>query len=73
MVGIIDFITDLSGDRDLGGEFVEIISQPDCTQEELVDFFNRKNYPDVTQNDVEKLMRHRNHIAEDYGLDHTDY
>jgi hypothetical protein len=73
MAGIIDFITDMGGDRDLGGEFVEIISQPDCTKQDLASFFTRRQYTDVTQADVDKLFSHRNNIAQDYGLVQTDY
>jgi hypothetical protein len=74
MAGIIDFMTDLGGDRNLSGEFVEKITRPDITQQELKAFFTANDYSDVTDEDVEKLLNHRNRIKEDFGLaPHIDY
>jgi len=74
MAGIIDFITDIGGDRELAGEFIEIISKPDCTHQDLVDFLRRKDYEEVVQGDVAKLMKHRNKIKDEYGIpSHVDY
>jgi hypothetical protein len=42
MAGILDFLTDVGGDRDLSGEFVSIAASPDCTQQDLLDFLMRR-------------------------------
>ena len=74
MAGIIDFLTDLGGDRNLSGDFIEKITRPDVTQQELKDFFTANDYSDVTDEDVDKLLNHRNRIKEDYGIaPHVDY
>ena len=46
MPGIIDFLTDVGGDRDLSGQFVSMITSPDCTQQDLMDFFKANHYGD---------------------------
>ena len=56
MPGIIDFLTDVGGDRDLSGQFVSLIASPDCTQQDLMDFFKANHYGDVTPADVGKIM-----------------
>ena len=74
MAGIIDFMTDLGGDRNLSGEFVEKITRPDITRQELQAFFTANDYSDVTDEDIDKLLNHRNRIKEDFGIaSHVDY
>ena len=68
MAGILDFLTDVGGDRDLSGEFVSIAASPDCTQQDLLDFFNAKNYSDVTAADVDKIMTERDNIKNDFNV-----
>lgn len=68
MAGILDFLTDVGGDRNLSGEFVSIAAKPDCTQQELLDFFNANNYRDVTAADVDKIMAERNNIKNDFNI-----
>lgn len=68
MPGMIDFLTDVGGDRSLSGEFVSIISSPDCTQQDLLDFFSAKNYNGVTAADVDKLMTQRDNIKNDFEV-----
>ncbi len=68
MAGIIDFFTDMGGDPGLSGKFIGIIAKPDCTQQDLLDFFDARNYHDVTQADVGKLFDHRNKIRDDFEI-----
>ena len=68
MAGIIDFFTDMGGKPDLSGEFVGLIAKPDCTQQDLLDFFADNNYADVTPADVAKLFDHRNKIRKDFEI-----
>lgn len=68
MAGIIDFFTDVGGDPGLSGEFIGTIAKPDCTQQDLLDFFADKGYNDVTQADVGKLFDHRNKIRDDFAI-----
>lgn len=68
MAGIIDFFTDMGGNPGLSGEFVGIIAKPDCTQQDLLDFFNAKGYQEVTPADVGKLFDHRNKIRDDFEI-----
>ena len=39
MPGILDFLTDVGADSELAGEFVGVISNPGCTQQDLLNFF----------------------------------
>lgn len=74
MPGILDFLTDIGGDRNLSGEFVSIVSSPDCTQQDLRDFFAAKNYNEVTAADVEKIMVQRDNIKHDFNVpENVDY
>jgi hypothetical protein len=74
MAGIIDFMTDLGGDRNLSADFIEKITKPDITHQKLKDFFTANDYDEVTDEDVDKLLHHRNRIKEDYGIaPHIDY
>jgi hypothetical protein len=68
MAGILDFLTDIGGDRDLSGGFVSIVSRPDCTQQDLLDFFAAHDYSDVTPADVAKIMTQRQKIKEDFSM-----
>ena len=68
MAGILDFLSDIGGDRNLSGEFVSIVSSPDCTQQDLLDFFNGNNYADVTAADVDKIMTQRENIKNDFEV-----
>lgn len=74
MAGILDFLTDVGGDRQLSGEFVSIVASPDCTQRDLLDFFNAKNYADVTAADVDKILAERETIKNDFNVpQNVDY
>ncbi|CAB1059251.1 hypothetical protein D1BOALGB6SA_4009 [Olavius sp. associated proteobacterium Delta 1] len=68
MAGIIDFFTDMGGDPVLAGEFITTIAEPDCTQQELLDFFDAKGYQDVTQADVGKLFDNRKKLKDDFEI-----
>ena len=74
MAGIIEFMTDLGGDRNLSADFVEKITKPDITQQQLKAFFTANDYEDITDDDIDKLLDHRNRIKEDYNIPpHGDY
>ena len=74
MADIIDFMTDLGGDQNLSGVFIEKITRPDITKQELEAFFTANDYNDVTDEDIDKLLNHRNRIKEDFDLPpHIDY
>jgi len=74
MAGILDFLSDIGGDRNLSGEFVSIVSRPDCTRQDLLDFFGAKNYSDVTAADVDKIMTQRENIKQDFNMpENVDY
>jgi len=74
MAGILDFLTDVGGDRQLSGAFVSIAAKPDCTQQELLDFFDANNYRDVTAADVDKIMAERENIKNNFDVPpHVDY
>jgi hypothetical protein len=68
MAGIIDFFTDMGGDSALAGEFITTIAQPDCTQQDLLDFFGDKGYQDVTEADVGKLFDNRKKLRDDFEI-----
>lgn len=68
MAGILDFLTDVGGDRNLSGEFVSIVASPDCTQQDLLDFFNANNYNDVSAADVDKILAERENIKNDFNV-----
>ena len=68
MAGIIDFFTDMGGKPGLSGEFIGIIAKPDCTQQDLLDFFDAKGYQEVTPADAGKLFDHRNKIRADFEI-----
>lgn len=68
MAGILDFLTDVGGDRDLSSEFVRIVTSPDCTQQDLADFFAARNYGDVTAADVDKILAQRETIKQDFNV-----
>ena len=74
MPGIIDFLTDVGGDRDLSGQFVSLIASPDCTQQDLLDFFRANQYDDVTSADVGKIMTQRENIKAEFNVpQNVDY
>lgn len=74
MPGIIDFLTDVGGDRNLSGEFVGLVARPDCTQQDLLDFFRANDYGDVTAADIDKIMTQRDNIKNDFNVPHNvDY
>jgi hypothetical protein len=74
MPGIIDFLTDVGGDRDLSGQFVSLIASPDCTQQDLMDFFKANHYGDVTPADVGKIMTQRENIKTEFNVpQNVDY
>ena len=68
MAGIIDFITEIGGKPALAGEFITLISDAACTEQDLLDFFSRNEYSDVVQDDVKKLLDHRKNFKEDFGI-----
>lgn len=74
MPGILDFLTDVGGDRNLSGAFVGIVASPDCTRQDLLDFFRDNNYADVTPADVDKILAQRENIKQDFNVpQNVDY
>ena len=74
MAGILDFLTDVGGDRDLSATFMGIVASPDCTQQDLMEFFAANHYDGVTAADVDKLMAQRNNIKRDFNVpENVDY
>jgi hypothetical protein len=74
MAGILDFLKDVGENPTLSSEFVTLAAKPDVTQRELLAFFRTKNYGDVTDDDVNKIMVHRNNIETDFNVPpHQDY
>ena len=74
MPGILDFLTDVGADGELAGEFIGLISNPGCTKQELINFFNTKQYENVTEADAEKLLAQRESIKNDFQVPpHVDY
>ena len=74
MAGILDFLEDVGGNPTLSSEFVTLAAKPDVTQGELMAFFQAKNYGDVTDADVTKIMVHRNNIQADFNVpQNADY
>lgn len=74
MAGILDFLTDVGGDRNLSGEFMSIFASPDCTQQDLLNFFNANNYDGVTAADVDKIMTQRDNIQNEFNVpQNVDY
>ena len=74
MAGILDFLTDVGGDRNLSASFMGIVASPDCTQQDLMDFFAANNYDGVTAADVDKLMAQRDNIKRDFNVpENVDY
>jgi hypothetical protein len=74
MAGILDFLTDVGGDRDLSAAFVGIVASPDCTRQDLVDFFASNNYDGVTAADVDKIIAQRDTIKRDFNVpENVDY
>ncbi len=68
MAGILDFLTDVGGDRELAGAFMGIMASPDCTQKDLLDFFNANRYADVSSADVDKLLEQREQIKKNFNV-----
>jgi hypothetical protein len=68
MAGILDFLTDVGGNRDLAGKFMGVVASPDCTRQDLLDFFAENSYADVSPADVGKLMAQREKIKGDFSL-----
>ena len=68
MAGILDFLTDVGGNPELAGKFMGIIASPDCTQQELMDFFKENHYADVSDADVGKVMEQREKIQSDFNM-----
>ncbi len=68
MPGILDFLTDVGADSELAGEFVGVISNPGCTQQDLLNFFQAKQYGDVTAADAEKLLTQRDSFKNDFQV-----
>ena len=68
MAGILDFLTDVGGDRELSGAFVSVVASPDCTRQDLLDFFSAKNYADVTKSDADKILAERDNIRNNFNV-----
>jgi hypothetical protein len=68
MAGIIDFFTDMGGNSELAGKFITTIAQPDCTQQDLLDFFSDKGYQDVTKADIGKLFDNRKKLKDEFKI-----
>lgn len=74
MPGILDFLTDVGGDRNLSAAFMGIVASPDCTPQDLQGFFAANNYADVTAADVAKIMTQRENIKRDFNVpENVDY
>jgi hypothetical protein len=74
MPGILDFLTDVGGDRNLSATFVGIVASPDCTPQDLMEFFAAHNYDAVTAADVAKIMTQRDNIKRDFNVpENVDY
>ena len=74
MAGILDFLANVGGDRNLSASFVGIVASPDCTQQDLVDFFAANNYDGVTAADVDKILAQRDNIKRDFNVpENVDY
>jgi hypothetical protein len=74
MPGILDFLTDGGGDRNLSAAFVSIVASPDCTREDLKTFFAENHYDAVTAADVDKLMTQRDNIKKAFNMpENVDY
>ena len=68
MPGILDFLTDVGGDRELACEFTTIVASPDCTQQDLLRFFSANNYADVTAAEVDKLLNQRENLKNEFSV-----
>lgn len=68
MAGILDFLTNVGSDKDLAGKFMGIIASPDCTRQDLMDFFAENNYAGVSEADIGKLMEQRETIQRDFSM-----
>jgi hypothetical protein len=68
MAGILDFLTNVGGNQDLAAKFMKIIASPDCTRQDLQDFFGENNYADVSDADIGKLMDQREKIQRDFNM-----
>jgi hypothetical protein len=74
MPGMLDFLTDVGGDSNLSSEFVRIVASPDCTQQDLLDFFAANDYRGVTAVDVGKILTQRDNIKRDFNVpENVDY
>lgn len=74
MAGILDFLTDVGGDRNLSGAFVSVVASPDCTRQDLLEFFNANDYSGVTSADVDKILAQRENIKRDFNVpQNVDY
>ena len=74
MAGILDFLTDVGGNRDLASQFMSVVAGPDCTRQDLLDFFAANSYADVSAADVEKVMAQREQIMNDFSMpENVDY
>ena len=67
MAGILKFLEDVGEKPNLSSAFVTLAAKPDVTQGELLNFFRTNNYGDVTEDDVNKIMIHRNNIQTDFN------
>ena len=68
MAGILDFLADVGGDRELASQFMYVVAGPDCTRQDLLDFFAANSYADVSDTDVDKLMAQREKIMNDFSM-----
>ena len=68
MAGILDFLTDAGGNRELASKFMSVVAGPDCTRQDLLDFFATNRYADVSAEDVDKVMAPREKIMTDFSM-----
>ena len=67
MPSILDFMTDVGADAELAADFAKEVSEK-CTAESLKRFFDSHGYPDITDEDVDKILVHKANIKQDFRV-----
>ncbi len=76
MSDIKEFFNDVGGKdkKELAGGFVELMAGSAPDKDEVLDFFKKNNYDGVGMEDVDRLMKHRNNLKNEVGIDpNADY
>jgi hypothetical protein len=68
MAGILDFLSDVVRNRDLSGAFFSVAASPDCTRQDLLEFFNTNGFSGVTEADVGKILAQKENIKRDFAV-----